>query len=55
MIDSELSEAKLVAMKAISLRTLGYPFNLAFAQSRERLPLGKTGKVEGLMSTVGAG
>ena len=50
--DAELSQAQLDSMRPLILERLGYPFNLSFVQSRERLPLSKGGKFEEFMSLV---
>jgi phenylacetate-CoA ligase len=50
--DAELSQAQLAAMKPLILDRLGYPFNLTFVQSRERLPQTKGGKFEEFMSLI---
>lgn len=50
--DAELSQAQLDAMQPLILDRLGYPFNLTFVQSRQRLPQGKTGKFEEFMSQL---
>ena len=39
-------------IKPFILKALGYPFNLTFVQSRQRLPQGKTGKFEEFMSLI---